>query len=203
MLSQRNFKPDNPSSLFPVRRLLHSTHPKWTPDRIGYAGLLSSLKIQVPRCVEVDYFESSFPRHLTLATCLETKIRPPPPPKGRKARVNCKCQYEQKRRNEVRWRQRLDVSDSGRNSFPLLTQEDKRRLCLQCGMERDSCLSRTRQGNPESCAWESTLQLNESGIPLKFGARNPIFTDKEPRVQNPWLSWILLHGMTYLFKIWH
>ena len=91
MLSQRNFLPDNPSPLFPVHRLLHSTHPKWTPDRRGYARLLSSLKIQVPRCcVMVDYFENSLP-HRIFATCLKTKIPPPPhppPTKGRKARVN-------------------------------------------------------------------------------------------------------------------
>ena len=129
----------------------------------------------------MDYFENSLP-HRIFATCLETKILPTPTTKGRKARVNCKCKYEQKR-NEVRWRQRLDVSDSGRTSFPLLTQEDKKRLCLQAGMERVSRLSRTMQGNPESWAWEYKLQLKESGIPLKFGVRNPSFTDKESGIQ--------------------
>ena len=91
--------------------------------------------------------------------------------------------WAEKKKRRVRWRQRLDVSDSGRTSFPLLTQEDKRRLCLQGRMEGDSRLSRTRQGNPESWAWESELQLKESGIPPKFGVRNPSFTDKESGIQ--------------------
>ena len=44
--------------------------------------------------------------------------------------------------------------------FPLLTQEDKKRLCLQAGMERDSCFSRTMQGN------------SDSGIQDNWGIRN-------------------------------
>ena len=68
-------------------------------------------------------------------------------------------------------------------------------------------------GNPESWALESRIQLKESGIPLTIGIQNPSSTDKESeiqylesggihgvesspesRIQNPSLSWILLHG---------
>ena len=57
--------------------------------------------------------------------------------------------------------------------------------------------------NPESWAFESGIQLKESGIPLTIGIQNLSSTDKDwnpvpgirnPRsgIQNPRLSWILL-----------
>ena len=57
--------------------------------------------------------------------------------------------------------------------------------------------------NPESWAFESGIQLKESGIPLTIGIQNLSSTDKDwnpvpgirnPRsgIQNPKLSWILL-----------
>ena len=154
MLSQRNFKPDNPSSLFPVRRLLHSTHPKWTPDRIGYAGLLSSLKIQVPRCVEVDYFESSFPRHLTLATCLETKIRPPPSPQRAKStrKLQMPIWAEKKKRSSVTskaWREwfrqkLLSPAYSRRQKEALFTVWNGKGLLLISHQARESGILRLR-----------------------------------------------------------
>ena len=59
--------------------------------------------------------------------------------------------------------------------------------------------------NPESWALESGMQLNESGIPLKIGIQNPIFTFKDWKqesgiwkpwceMQNPRLSWIAYIG---------
>ena len=62
--------------------------------------------------------------------------------------------------------------------------------------------------NPESWALESGVQLKESGIPLAIGIENPSSTDKDwnrvPGIRTPWrgiqnprLSWIALHGVTY------
>ena len=68
--------------------------------------------------------------------------------------------------------------------------------------------SRIRE-NQESWVVESGIQLRESGIPLTIGIQNPSSTDKywnpvpgirDPRrgVQNSRLSWISLHGASYL-----
>ena len=156
MLSQRNFLPDNPSSLFPVHRLLHSTHPKWTPDRRGYARLLSSLKIQVPRCcVMVDYFENSLP-HRIFATCLKTKIPPPPHPPPATPHKRAKST------RKFRWRQRLDVSDSGRTSFP----------CL---------LKKTKGGSVYRVEWKGAIAYL---APCK-GIRNPGLENPNYNLRNP------------------
>ena len=59
--------------------------------------------------------------------------------------------------------------------------------------------------NPEPWALESGILLNESGIPLKIGIQNPIFTFKDWKqvsgirkpwceMQNPRLSWIAYIG---------
>jgi len=75
------------------------------------------------------------------------------------------------------------------------------------------------QGNPDSGIWifllveyaeswafESGIQLKESGIPLTIEIQNPGSTDKDWKpvpgicnpqcrgIQNPKLSWITLHG---------
>ena len=54
--------------------------------------------------------------------------------------------------------------------------------------------------NPGFWVLESVIQLQESGIPLTIGIRNPSSIDKDwkkqlqSRIQEPRLSWISFHG---------
>ena len=48
--------------------------------------------------------------------------------------------------------------------------------------------------NLESWILKSIIQLKVTGMALTIGMRNPSSFDKEPGIQNPRLSWILLRG---------
>ena len=83
------------------------------------------------------------------------------------------------------------------------------REILACGIWN---LGKFSLGSPESLVLESRIQLKESGIPLAIGIQNPSSTDKDWNplpgiwnqwhgIQNPGLSWIPLHEVIKVFRV--
>ena len=84
------------------------------------------------------------------------------------------------------------------------TSSLQRFLCVTWRLRRDVS-PHVRLWNLESRVLESGIRLKDSGIPLTIGIQNPSFTEKywnpvpgvrnpQGEIQNPRLSWILLHG---------